>query len=273
MDPETMRVVVLVKAAPVLTQHLDETMCVAGVRIDTDAPEWIRLHPVPFRDLEDDSKFAKYQVVTVDVDRPRGDRRPESWSPRRASIVPGESFGTSAGWAQRRELIRQLPERDMCELIRLNQAGSGSGIPSLAVVQPVDPPTVRISERDAEQLAKWRKRAAGAASRMSLFEDQAAPKPPFEVVPWRFQYRYRCAAPACKGHEQTIVDWEVLAFWRRVRHLADWRERVASRFERDLWDGRDSVLFVGNQEQHPVSFLVLGVFWPPAGPSQGVLEL
>jgi hypothetical protein len=41
----------------------------------------------------------------------------------------------------------------------------------------------------------------------------------------------------------------------------------------DLWEGRDTVLFVGNQEQHPISFLVLGVFWPPAGATQGVLDL
>jgi hypothetical protein len=45
------------------------------------------------------------------------------------------------------------------------------------------------------------------------------------------------------------------------------------KFEETVWHGRDSVLFVGNQEQHPTSFLILGVFWPPAGPAQGALEL
>lgn len=45
------------------------------------------------------------------------------------------------------------------------------------------------------------------------------------------------------------------------------------RFEDDLWVGRDPVLFVGNQEQHPIAFLVLGVFWPPAGPVQTMLDL
>ena len=45
------------------------------------------------------------------------------------------------------------------------------------------------------------------------------------------------------------------------------------KFEETLWQGRDTVLFVGNQEQYPISFLVLGVFWPPAGPAQGLLDL
>lgn len=34
-------------------------------------------------------------------------------------------------------------------------------------------------------------------------------------------------------------------------------------FEQEMWHGKAAALFVGNQEQHPASFLVLGVFWPP----------
>lgn len=98
-------------------------------------------------------------------------------------------------------------------------------------------------------------------------------KPPFEVVPWRFRYEYRCAATECGGHRQTIVDWEVLALRRRVRHAGDWQEQMRRRFEAGMWGGRDSVLFVGNQEQHPLSFLVLGVFWPPTGPVQTMLDI
>ena len=71
---------ILVKAAPVLTSQLQESMCVAAMTLD-DSPRWVRLHPVPFRDLGDDSKFRKYQEVTAQVIRPRSDRRPESWTP------------------------------------------------------------------------------------------------------------------------------------------------------------------------------------------------
>jgi hypothetical protein len=48
---------------------------------------------------------------------------------------------------------------------------------------------------------------------------------------------------------------------------------MRAKFEDEMWFRRDSVLFVGNQEQHPIAFLVLGVFWPPAGGVQGVLDL
>jgi hypothetical protein len=267
-----MSVVVLVKAAPVLTSRLEETMCVAGVRVD-DEPTWVRLHPVPFRDLGDQERFAKYQVVAVDAIRPRSDRRPESWTPIHGSIVLGEKLGTADRWAARRQLIARVAETNMCDLIEANSGGSGPGVPSLAIVRPAGPPRLLIGERDADQLAEWDRRAKAAAGRPSLFDDPTAEKPELEVVPWRFRYDYRCRAAECKGHKQTIVDWEVAALWRRVRHRDNWRDLMREKFEDDLWAGKDTVLFVGNMEQRPWNFLVLGVFWPPSGPRQQLLEL
>ena len=257
------KVVVLVKAAPVLTAQLDETMCVAGARIDGDRAEWARLHPVPFRDLSSDVRFAKYQEVELDVLLPTSDRRPESLRPVQGTIRLGERLGTDRNWAERRELISKLHEADMCDLVEANRSGSGPGTASLAVVRPVEPPELLITQRSAEQLATWRRRAEGAKNRVSLFDDTDTSKPDFEVVPWRFSYRYRCGKPSCNTHTQTIVDWEVVALWRHVRQHGDWRDRMTSKFQTEMWKDRAAALFVGNQEQHPASFLVLGIFWPP----------
>ncbi len=272
-EAQTIEVLVLVKAAPVMTQNLDETMCVAGVRVDGDAREWIRLHPVPFRDLADDSKFAKYQVVKVRVIRHHTDRRPETWTPVHGTIVRGESISSDRRWAARRPFIDALGEQTMCELVERNRGGSGPGVLSLSVVRPLDPPKLVIAERDPEQVKKWQDRATAAAGRPSLFDDPDKPKPPFEVIPWRFSYRYRCQEGQCSGHEQTIVDWEAATLWRHVRQRADWRDAMVQKFEHQMWQGRDSVLFVGNMEQYPWNFLVLGVFWPPEGAVQRVFDL
>ena len=71
------------------------------------------------------------------------------------------------------------------------------------------------------------------------------------------------------GHAQTIVDWEAFALWRHVRTESNWRELMRRKFEEELWAAdRDTVLFVGNMEQRPWNFLVLGVFWPPRDPLQ-----
>jgi hypothetical protein len=46
---ESMRLLVTVKAYPQPSKRYGETVCVAGVRIDTDIPSWVRLYPVAYR--------------------------------------------------------------------------------------------------------------------------------------------------------------------------------------------------------------------------------
>lgn len=144
---QELQALILVKAAPVLTSQLQESMCVAAMTLD-DAPRWVRLHPVPFRDLGDDSRFRKYQQITARVKRSRSDRRPESWTPIEGSIQLGETIGTSHGWSRRRELVAQLGDRTMCDLVAANRSGSGPDTPSLAVVRTADAPELLIDERE-----------------------------------------------------------------------------------------------------------------------------
>lgn len=115
-------VIVIVKAAPVLTASLDETMCVAGARLTGDGAEWIRLHPVPFRDLATDARFAKYQEIEVELIRPKTDRRPESWTPLAGSIRLGRQLSTEGAWADRRDLVSKLYEANQ----RSSRGGSGT---------------------------------------------------------------------------------------------------------------------------------------------------
>lgn len=157
----------------------------------------------------------------------------------------------------------------MCDLNAANKVGSGPGVPSLGVVRPVATPELEITPLDEATLKKRRECAEVSANQPSLFDDATTPRPPLEVAPWRFRYQYNCHANGCTGHAQTIVDWEIVALWRRVRDLPDCQDRMRRKFVDEMWaPNRDTVMFVGNQEQHPGSFLVLGVFWPPIGGPQ-----
>jgi len=254
---------IAVKAAPVPTAQLQESMCVAGIDLGSE-PGWIRLFPIPFRDLADDSKFRKYEEVTLHAKRSDSDRRPESWVPIEGSIRTGRFFGTEHGWSARRDRIASVGEWDMCDLIARNRSGSGPETPSLAVVRPAHPPELLITPRDQDQLDRWRSLATAIANQPSLFDDPNQATRTYEHAPWRFRYKYRCQGPGCKGHTQTIVDWEVEALWRKVRQREGWRDLMRQKFCDVLWAAdRDTVLFVGNMEQRPHNFLVLGIFWPP----------
>lgn len=100
-------------------------------------------------------------------------------------------------------------------------------------------------------------------NQLSLF---AQDKQTLEEVPWRWKYHYNCGS-GCNGHHQTIIDWEIAAAWRSWRHdygSHDAAERVRQKWLNELAGAeKDCVFFVGNQHQHPESFLVLGVYWPP----------
>src|SRR5674476_187762 len=88
---------VTVKAYPQLSARHGETVCVAGIRTDTEAPEWVRLYPVVYRDLHWDLRFAKYQHLTVDVSD-ANDPRPERLRPNLDTLKLGDKLGTERGW-------------------------------------------------------------------------------------------------------------------------------------------------------------------------------
>lgn len=268
-EARQIELVVTVKAYPAVGVKTGEAVCVAGVR--TDEPGWVRLFPVPFRDLPPQAQFKKWQRIRLRVRRPRSDPRPESWAPDVTSIeVVGEL--RAGDWAERRRLVDALPERAMCEMNALNTmvAGRDVGAASLAVVRPREAPTLRIETRPAADILEGRAKMAQGA--LPMF---ASGSDPIEILEHVFKYEYRCVEPTCRGHSQSVIDWEIAQAYRRWRrdYPSDWQQRLKAKWEGDLWAAdRDSRLFVGNQHQHPGSFLVLGVFWPPRAPLQLTLE-
>lgn len=267
----TLDFVVTVKAYPAVGARTGEAVCVAGVTADA-APQWVRLFPVPFRDLPEGAQFAKWQRVRVEVLRPASDRRPESWTPLVDTIEIGETL-PAGDWAERRRLVEALPTPTMCEMNRLNRLEAGRDItaPSLAVIEPRETPLFSIERRAPEDVAAAR--AKQQQGQLPLF---TTAREPIEVLEHAFYYRYRCLEPGCAGHHQSIIDWEIAQAYRswRSSYPSDWQDRLQRRWTDDMWtEDRKTLLFVGNQHQHPNSFLVLGVYWPPSRPLQGRFRL
>lgn len=262
--PDTIRLVVVVKAYPTASIKYGEAVCIAGIRTDTASPEWVRLYPVDFRDLPFDQQFKKWSEIEVSV-AASSDGRPESKRPDTSTIRVLDQLGTENRWATRRPLVEPLIVESMCEAREL-QRQDGT---SLAAFRPHAVTDV-VMEAEADD---WTPQQTASLSQLSLF---AQDKGTLEKIPWRWKYRYHCGG-GCRGHEQTIIDWEIAQAWRQ------WRDRYgpedAAVRVRDKWlnelagSDKDTVFFVGNQHLHPESFLILGVFWPPLPPSQKVEDL
>lgn len=259
-------VLVVVKTYPAPSARHGETVCVAGVRLDgPDAPSWIRLYPIPFRALESNTQFKKYQRMRLPV-RARGtyDPRPESYQPNIAGIVPGEQYDTRRNWALRRALVGPLiGATTTCQLVDLNKrATMDQSVPSLGMVRAT---VTKVEVEEGEpwsptQLAKVR-----AFSAADLLNQEGYP----ELQPVRFQIKitYKCATPGCPGHAPHLIDWELGAMG--LKWPAQYGNRTAGmilgKYQEMLDSYRNDVhLIVGNQHQRRQIFSVCGIWYPKA---------
>ena len=72
------RILVTVKTYPTLSTKYGELVCTAGIREDGS---WVRIYPVPFRQLGETEKYKKFDWVECDLVRRTKDPRPESYFP------------------------------------------------------------------------------------------------------------------------------------------------------------------------------------------------
>lgn len=275
-DRETITFLPLVKAYPALSKTYGEVSCIAGVQYTPDPalsaaePRWIRLYPVPFRDLDGNQQFAKYQPIRVAVQSHSGDTRPETRRPDRESIrIVGDPIPSSDSWLRRRRFVEPLMAGSMCE-IRDAQRKSGT---SLGIFRPkrvfdLEIEAVDVKAEKAEMARAWV--AQGSLLRSESDDEKAQQVAALEQIPWRFKLHYECSAPGCGGnHHQSIIDWEIAQFYRRVRNGSDWQKAMRAQILGKICGAdKDTALIVGNQHQHLNSFLILGLWWPPRSAEQ-----
>lgn len=60
------KVLITVKTYPTLSKKYGELVCTAGFREDGS---WIRIYPIPFRKLEYDQRYKKYQWIEIDLEK------------------------------------------------------------------------------------------------------------------------------------------------------------------------------------------------------------
>jgi hypothetical protein len=101
------KILITVKTYPTLSKKYGETVCTAGVRADGS---WIRIYPVPFRRLEEEEQYKKFDWIETDFIRGRSDPRPETHHPAdMAKMLPVGHMGTSDTWRERREFGINYP--------------------------------------------------------------------------------------------------------------------------------------------------------------------
>ena len=127
------KVLIAVKTYPTLSSKYDELVCTAGFLEDGS---WIRVYPIPFRKLEYDKQYSKYDWIEVDLERNTSDFRLESYKPKSIETAFNivDHLGTEDSWRLRKEIVLKNVHTNMTELIA--QAKDTTKYTSLAVFKP-----------------------------------------------------------------------------------------------------------------------------------------
>jgi len=255
MPLETKRALIVVRTYPTPAKQGIEVSCTAAV---TDHGEWLRLFPIPYRFLDSDKKFRKYQWIDVQVSKAT-DHRIESYKIENNSIsIVTEPLPTDHGWRERWKVVRPLVKPSLCWLQRHRDEHQH---PTLGVFKPK---LIRRLIIAAEKSPQWSEGELQILRQRTLYAD-SAPKNELEKVPYRFSYEFVCAEPECPGHTLMCSDWELGEAWRRWhKTYADgWQAEIRKTFEAHMIEHCDLHFFVGTVHKNPKSWIIVGLFYPP----------
>lgn len=248
------RFLMLVKTYPSPSTKYGETVCCAGIEVETR--DWIRMYPVNFRSLDDYSKFKKWQFIEATWSPSSSDGRPESRKVHQDSIHAGEFLRAGSGWPQRMRWLEPLIDPSL-ESLKTEQLRTKK---SLGAIRPK-----RIKRLVIRPAQGWDADATRQLQQLSLtWTDSVVPRGDLEQLPYDFLYEFDCNDDACSGHQMEIFDWELGEAYRhfRRRYGADgWQAKLREKYEQDL-PSRDLILLLGTHHRWK-NWLIVGIVYPP----------
>lgn len=248
----TKRVLITVKTYPTPAWKGGEVVCTAGI---TDEREWIRLFPVPYRLLDGDKKFSKYQWIEASVTKPTTDARPESYHVDIGSIRVLGEVKSANRWEARKAVILPLLSSSMCSLKSVCKA---QGFPTLGIFRPKEIRALHIAPTEVA----WSEAELARLSQLRLID--AGPIRELEKIPFTFAYEYRCIEPNCKGHKMQCTDWEMSEAYRvyTQKYGNGWESKFRQKFEQEMIERNDTHFYVGTVHGHPGTWIIIGLFYP-----------
>lgn len=266
----TRRVFITVKTYPTLSKKYDELVCTAGI---LDDGHWVRVYPLPFRKLDHENRYKKYQWMELPLVKNASDPRPESYKITDISQIQliGEPVGTKQEWAERKRIIFEKNEV-YTDLGALIQKANDNEL-SIAIFKPTELLAFVVEETERTWDQDSLDSLQAKAKQLSFFQTEEEVKRELLIVdklPYKFSYRFKDSA----GKESTLMieDWEIGAlFWNCLKQSANNEAEAINLVRQKYWDEfsrKDLFLFLGTTRQFhgwaKNPFVIIGVFYPPA---------
>lgn len=260
------KVLITVKTYPTLSKKYGELVCTAGFREDGT---WIRIYPIPFRKLEYERRYKKYQWIDIDLEKNKSDFRPESYKPTSGGLdfKTLDAIGTENFWQKRKDIVLKNIYTNLFTLIE--EAKDKKVCTSLAVFKPKEVIGFKVEqvsrEWDEEKLAELEAKS----KQQNLFETSDSPFIVVNKLPYKFSYKFIDE----ENRESTMMieDWEIGAlYWnclkRHEGNEAKACEDVKKKYFDDFAKTKDLYLYLGTTQLHhyvaPNPFIIIGTFHP-----------
>lgn len=264
---EIKRVLITVKTYPTISKKYDELVCTAGVLEDGT---WIRIYPLPFRKLDYENRYKKYQWIELPLEKNTGDPRPESYHVTNIDKINLLNIvDTKDGWRERKRIVIEKTKiyTNLEELImRANKNEL-----SLAVFKPNQIIDFLYKEVEREWSKEKLELLKAKSQQLSLFQTPEEVEYEFSVVP-KLPYKFSYKLSDDSGRESTLMieDWEIgMLYWNCLRESPNEEEALIKVRQKYLeeFSRKDIFLFLGTTKQFhgwaKNPFVIIGVFYPP----------
>ncbi len=265
---DTKRVLITVKTYPTISKKYDELVCTAGVMEDGS---WIRIYPMPFRKLDYENQYKKYQWLEAPFEKNTGDVRPESYQVKDINKLKLlNSVGRDDNWSERRRLV--LKNQQVFTNLKNLIAKANKNELSLAVFKPTRIIDFLWEQTDREWSKEKLDLLKAKSQQLSFFQTLEEIEEAFSVVP-KVPYRFSYKFVDDEGTESTLMieDWETgMLYWNCLKKCKNKEamalQKVKQKYLNEFLK-KDLYLFLGTLKQFhgwaKNPFVIVGVFYPP----------
>ncbi|CAN5448674.1 hypothetical protein BH10CHL1_BH10CHL1_35190 [soil metagenome] len=253
---------ILANTYPTPSQKYRETNCVAAIN---ETGELRRLFPIPYRLLEGEDKFKKWEWISAKIQKASNDHRPESYRIDIDNIQRNiGQIDTTDDWGKRIPYIRSHIVDDFSTLEQ-RRISTGQ---TLGAIGPVKILKLEIvAEKDTE----WSEEELTKLSQDGLFDSEEVRKrQPLRKLPYRFYYHYEISFNnQVETNRHLITDWEAgTLYWNCIkRYGLEWEKFFRLMLE-DEFAKKDLVFLMGTVHRFPDQWLIVSMIYPPKGALQ-----
>ena len=267
------KVLMVVKTYPTPSRNYGETVCTAGIDIDTG--EWVRIYPYPFRTAKDYSRFKKYETFEFNlVKSDARDKRPESFRLIETTSAQkiSEAIPTKGNWEERLRYLLPTSFPSVQALQdQIYDANADNFGRSLGLIQVrADSAEVTFEPDDREwddkQAKNLNKAKHDLENNLFLTPEQVETFKTLEKLP----YKTRVSFDDMTGqrHSLLVTDWEIgILFLKERKRLGEQKalENVKYKIEQQIFAVTNDVfLIIGSVFGHlkTDTVVVIGFVYP-----------